>query len=720
MKKNNRLLLVSLLLMPVIVFAKIEETMPIAVAIFMEAFITIHMSLMVLRPLSEIFTKDAVSAKKLFWKLFFLRVGFLLFCDIFITPSVAFVDFFAVFAGIFLVIIASAIKGVVPGGITKASSSSNNNIVEEKAMNSNDKVIISGDNNSDALKPASISDFDPMYLSSEELLLQTFIEKEAEKAGFKINSDLLPEAVIKRKKILSIIFSILIFVYISIIFIHFPIYTYIIGLIILVVFYFTTNGYDAMDYIKKEVKARPNEKISNIVMTVKTTSSGDNSKVFRKLCLLVGIVLPFIIFMTPKIIYEKVDNGYAVRYYMFGVTNFKTVTIPDSYKGEKIVSLRGNTFSNMPFLEKVTLPDSITEIRGQAFRNDKKLVSVNMPEQLEYIGGGAFYKCTSIKEVSFSDNVTYMGGEIFYGASSLERVRLSNQLSEIRGDSFEYCTSLRSIEIPDSVTRIGGHAFYGDSLLKEVKLTENSELLEIGSSAFRQCHMLDSITIPTFTSVNERAFKESPTVVYRFGGMTVEEEQEILNNNNNTNTNSSFNYFSTKNARYNINEKQGVIFTDYNLIVDYLSKDNNNLKLRVKRGDASEEFTFNTSSEFEVNYLFLDSVINIDNNYSSGVKVTVNKMTNLPKGYNYSVSIAPDDRYRNMKILAKGKSLKYALDSSSMGNNNSRELVIKLQGDINQTVTLNGDNPEFKSGNYYIKTNNNQNIYNVVGYIYIK
>ena len=168
--------------MPVIVFAKIEETIPIVVAIFMEAFVTIHMSLMVLKPLSEIFTKDAVSAKKLFWKLFFLRVGFLLFCDFFITTSVAFVDFFAVFVGVFLVIIASVIKGVASGGISKASSSSNNNIVEEKAMNSNDKVIISGDKNPDALKPASISDFDPIYLSSEELLLQTFIEKEAEKA----------------------------------------------------------------------------------------------------------------------------------------------------------------------------------------------------------------------------------------------------------------------------------------------------------------------------------------------------------------------------------------------------------------------------------------------------------------------------------------------------------------------------------------------------------
>ena len=39
----------------------------------------------------------------------------------------------------------------------------------------------------------------------------------------------------------------------------------------------------------------------------------------------------------------------------------------------KVVGLRGNTFSNMPFLTEVSLPDSITEIRGQAFKNCRSL-----------------------------------------------------------------------------------------------------------------------------------------------------------------------------------------------------------------------------------------------------------------------------------------------------------------------------------------------------------
>jgi len=274
--------------------------------------------------------------------------------------------------------------------------------------------------------------------------------------------------------------------------------------------------FNLMKYLKKEVKARPSEKISNIIMTTKNSFVIDTTKRFRMICILIAIILPLIIFVNPRIMYEHIENGYAVRFYTFGVTNFKTATIPEIYKGENVVSLRGNTFSNMPFLEKVTLPNTITEIRGQAFKNDFNLVSVNMPTNLEYLGGGAFYNCSSLASITLPDTLTYMGGETFYRASSLEQVKLSSNLTEIKGDTFAYCISLRSISIPDKVTRIGGHAFYGSTSLSEVLFTENSKLVEIGSSAFRQCPNLYSITIPYNTAVNTRAFKESPTMIKYF------------------------------------------------------------------------------------------------------------------------------------------------------------------------------------------------------------
>lgn len=362
----------------------------------------------------------------------------------------------------------------------------------------------------------NVSSFDPMYNNNENKLLEEFIKRELVKAEIKDNNKLMPKETLKRRNILNAIFSVLLFIYISLIFFHFPIYTYIIGLIILFIFFRITTKYNLINYLKKEIKSRPNEKISNIIMNIKSSFSVDKLKLLRIVLIITAMITPFIVFKSPKILYERVDGGYAMRYYIFGVDNFTTATIPETYKGEKVISLRGNAFSNMPFLKSVSLPNTILEIRGQAFKNDSRLVNVNIPTNLEYLGGGAFYNCKLIKEIELPDTLTYLGGEAFYGARSLKTIRLSNNITEIRGNTFELCTSLKSIIIPDGVTRIGGHAFYGNRSLSSVTFTKNSKLTEIGSSAFRMCNQLVSITLPRNVSINERAFKESPTTIKYF------------------------------------------------------------------------------------------------------------------------------------------------------------------------------------------------------------
>jgi len=358
------------------------------------------------------------------------------------------------------------------------------------------------------LTPAN---FDSMFRLTEEGMLNEFINRELAKAGIDKNSKSIPSDILKRKRIFNVIFSILVFLFVSLIFFHFPIFTYIGGIVILFCAYKLTSMFNLMRYLKKQIKARPSEKISNIVMGVKESYVPDTSKKVLIPGMLLAIILPLIIFIKPLIIYEKIDGGYAVRYYIFGVTNFTTATIPETYNNEKVISLRGNTFSNMPFLKEVTLADSILEIRGQAFKNDISLKNVKLPSNLNYLGGGAFYNCTSLESIEIPDTVTYLGGEAFYNATKLKSVKLSNSLTEIRGNTFENCSSLESIVIPDSVTRIGGHAFYGNSSLSSVSISRNSMLTQIGSSAFRRCSNLYEIMLPRGVYVNERAFKESPT-----------------------------------------------------------------------------------------------------------------------------------------------------------------------------------------------------------------
>lgn len=521
--------------------------MPLAYALGMEAFISIHMTVFVFIPLSKLLGKDEDSSKRIVKMLFIGRVLLLLYFDFFITPSIAIFDFFSMFIGAFLIVpILSNFKKNKYNLQTGASivnqdavQTSRTNLIV-KCVNCGQEVdlkhkfclkcgkSLAGDNLKveEAIKTNSIvpdvkyvklGQYDPMYQLSEDGMLEEFINREIKKAQIDLNTKLIPSAALKRKKVIKSIFSLLVAVFICSIFFHFPISFYVGGLIILFIFYKLFNNYNFMKYLKKEIKSRPNEKISNIVMNVKLSLVTDNSSKLFICSLLLAIIVPLIIFINPVILYEKVDGGYAVRYYLFGLTNFKTATIPAQYKGEDVVSLRGNTFSNMPFLTEVTLPDTLLEIRGQAFKNDINLVKVNIPNKLEYLGGGAFYNCRSIETIELPDTLTELGGESFYNAKSLKSIKLSNNLTEIRGNTFEKCSSLKSIEIPDKVERIGGSAFREAYSLETVIISKNSNLKEIGSSAFRGCNSLDSITLPKGVSLNERTFKESPTVVKYYG-----------------------------------------------------------------------------------------------------------------------------------------------------------------------------------------------------------
>ncbi|MGN0424281.1 MAG: leucine-rich repeat domain-containing protein [Acetatifactor sp.] len=471
-----------------------DNSLGVLVALGVEAFVSIHMSLFVLMPLSKILSKD--NSKKMFWKLFGIRAGILLFFDFFITTNIAMVDFIAVFIGGFLIV---PLSGWLSNRGT-LSTAKQPVFTEKQPMPAEGKLV----------RPQN---FDPMFSLSEEDCLESFLEREMNRIGLTDSKHLIPEEVLRRKNILNILFAVLLFLFVSMIFFHFPIAAYALGLVILVVYGILTSRYKLMNYLKKEVKSRPQEKISNIVMQVQTSLVPDYSGKLKIMLSAVAVAAALFVFAQPHILYEEAEDGCFVRFYTFGVTNMTTASIPDTYNGEPVTGLRGNTFSNMPLLKEVDLPNTITEIRGQAFKNCRSLQRVTLPNRLTYLGGGAFYNCKSLEAIALPDTVTELGGEAFYGCSALSAVKLSAGLTEIRGNTFENCSSLQRVEIPDPVVRIGGHAFYGNSSLSEVSISPTSRLQEIGSSAFRCCNRLEAITLPTGVFINDRAFKESPTKI---------------------------------------------------------------------------------------------------------------------------------------------------------------------------------------------------------------
>ena len=469
------------------------QGMGLAMALFMEAFVSIHMSVFVFLPLSKMISRE--NSKKIFWILFWIRIAILLCFDFFITTGIAVVDFLAVFVGAFIVTPISIKKGIRitknsgRSGVQSDVQSGTQSGVQSDAQSSapSEKTILVSAEQSSEKKAVHTADFDPLFAMPEEKCVEAFIKREMQRAQIAEEQDLIPEDMLRRKNILNIIFAVLLFVYVSLFFFHFPMITYVLGFLILAVYAFCTGRYQLMRYLKKEIKSRPQEKISNIVLNVKAALVHDYSKKLKWILMAVAVAGSLLLFSKPRILYEQSGEGYYVRFYTYGLTNMTTATIPAAYQGETVVGLRGNTFSNMPFLREVILPDTITEIRGQAFKNCGSLESVRLPEHLTYLGGEAFYHCTSLEEVNLPDGLT-----------------------EIKGSTFEECSSLQRIEIPDNVTRIGGHAFYGNISLEEVVISPDSKLREIGSSAFRCCDSLREITLPRSTFVNGRAFKETP------------------------------------------------------------------------------------------------------------------------------------------------------------------------------------------------------------------
>ncbi len=387
-----------------------------------------------------------------------------------------------------------------------------------------------------ATAPATV---DPDYLTTEKQIIQNAIEREIVANGYKVN-EITTRGMLGRKLLNAFLFSVITFICLSLYFFHFPTWTYLLEIIVIIVFIKSNSKYSTKDYLAKEVKARPDEKISNIVASILAENVKDT--LFTKLIRIAVVILPFVlvlfVYSEPHFLYEKASDGYHLRFYTQTLSGEDEITVPDEYKGEPITGIRGNVFSNLRKVRKITLPDTIKEIRGKTFKNDTFLEEVNLPAELTYLGGSAFanceyleeitipegvteiqgrtfYNCRSLKVVNLHDKIEAIHGEAFINCQSLETIELPPKITEIRGNTFQGCSSLETVVIPEGVTRIGGHAFEDCSSLKDVTFPKT--LREIGSSAFRRCYALKEVRIPYGVTVADNAFKENNyTRVYYF------------------------------------------------------------------------------------------------------------------------------------------------------------------------------------------------------------
>ena len=95
---------------------------------------------------------------------------------------------------------------------------------------------------------------------NEDQMLESVVKKEMSKIKYTISNKEIPSELKTRATILNVFFAFLVFVFIVSIFVHYPIYTYFIEIIILLAVYKTKNKINIINYLKKQVKLRPEEK----------------------------------------------------------------------------------------------------------------------------------------------------------------------------------------------------------------------------------------------------------------------------------------------------------------------------------------------------------------------------------------------------------------------------------------------------------------------------
>ena len=388
------------------------------------------------------------------------------------------------------------------------------------------------------------SDYIGIYLSESELLQVVVLEEMARRsrAGFA----LVAKKTRRNRAILTGSYILVNFVLIMTRYYKSGVLGW--SLVLALLYVYLRHRMDPVREVCAAVKAQPDRDISEIVSEMTSDQPRRSWKPVGIIAFALSLGMFFWCSAESRYSFAPVDGGYSVEKYRPGITAGAWVRIPETHSGEPVVAIGKHAFEEVRILEKVMIPDTVIWIDSYAFRNCANLWSAELPSGLLTLNGESFKGCAKLREIAIPEGVREIRGNTFEGCerlstvvlhdgivdihayafkdcSSLRQITLPSGITDIHAYTFENCTSLQEIRIPSGVTRIGAHAFYNCNALQYVFVPDTVK--EIRSSAFRLCAQLKEIELPKGVTVNERAFKESPTKI-KEKRYTDEETERIL------------------------------------------------------------------------------------------------------------------------------------------------------------------------------------------------
>lgn len=173
-------------------------------------------------------------------------------------------------------------------------------------------------------------------------------------------------------------------------------------------------------------------------------------------------------------------------------------------------SIEQRAYYKQKDLTEFVIDKDITNIGRLAF-SESGIKEIIIPENVETIEYGAFLSCSSLEKVTLSDKVTDIGTKAFAGTPWINNwlnktddsndsdflivgdgillayrgtaadVVIPNEVKQIGAEAFKEHTEIVSVHIPESVTKICAEAFRNCSSLKSISGGDNLEIIIRGA-----------------------------------------------------------------------------------------------------------------------------------------------------------------------------------------------------------------------------------------------
>ena len=260
------------------------------------------------------------------------------------------------------------------------------------------------------------------------------------------------------------------------------------------------------------------------------------SEVFRDNAMLRNLIVPDTLEMVGEnAFYNVIQSGYHCKnvtvtfYYVSGAV---AANILDSQYvwhivvNDHIHTLGDKAFYNIPVLETVSLPDTISSVGSDVFAKPGKKVTaifrgvdgtidayayngktsgicyIAVEEGVNCIGEYAFSNSDTVQGIVIINTAT-IGNHAFYQGSALNYVEISC-CDTIEDYAFAENLLLKRVEI-DSVKNINDYAFFDDIAINDLYI--DADLYHIGNHAFDSCKSIPQVVLPeTVREIGSHAF----------------------------------------------------------------------------------------------------------------------------------------------------------------------------------------------------------------------